>query len=47
MNRRLSTCLLFGALLSLSLTARGQDTGSTIAQKNDSQGTIIQDGGAD
>jgi hypothetical protein len=33
MNRRLSTCLLFGALLSLSLTARGQDTGSTIAQK--------------
>lgn len=33
MNWRLSTCLLFGALLSLSLTARGQDTGSTIAQK--------------
>lgn len=33
MNRRLSTCLLFGAVLSLSPAARGQDTGSTIAQK--------------
>jgi tetratricopeptide (TPR) repeat protein len=33
MNQRLSTCLLFGALLSLPLTTRGQETNSTIARR--------------
>jgi len=32
MNQRLSICLLFGALLSLPLTTRGQETNSTIAR---------------
>ena len=33
MNQRLSICLLFGALLSLPLTTRGQETNSTIARR--------------
>lgn len=33
MNQRLSTCLLFGALLSLPLTTRGQDTNAIIARR--------------
>ena len=33
MNQRLSTWLLFGALLSLPLTTRGQDTNSIIARR--------------
>jgi tetratricopeptide (TPR) repeat protein len=33
MNQRLSTWLLFGAVLSLPLTARGQETDSTSARK--------------
>ena len=35
MNQRLSTYLLFGALLSLPITARGQETHSTIARSID------------
>ena len=44
MNQRLSTCLLFGALLSLPLTTRGQETNSTIARRAILNGPLFQPG---
>jgi tetratricopeptide (TPR) repeat protein len=42
MNQRLSACLLFGALLSLPLTTRGQETNSTIARRTILNGPSFQ-----
>jgi tetratricopeptide (TPR) repeat protein len=42
MNQRLSTCLLFGALLSLPLATRGQETNSTIARRITLNGPSFQ-----
>jgi hypothetical protein len=42
MNQCLSTCLLFGALLSLPLTAGGQNTNSTTARRSIINGPSFQ-----
>jgi tetratricopeptide (TPR) repeat protein len=42
MNQRLSTWLLFGALLSLPLTTRGQETNSTIVRRGILNGPSFQ-----
>jgi len=42
MNQRLSTCLLFGALLSLPLTTRGQERNSTIVRRSILNGPSFQ-----
>jgi len=42
MNQRLSTCLLFGALLSLPPTTRGQETNSTIVRRSILNGPSFQ-----
>jgi hypothetical protein len=42
MNQRLSTCLLFGVLLSLPLTTRGQETNSTIVRRSILNGPSFQ-----